>query len=215
MCLITNTAAFASFGKSFVSSSGRSLVAVTPTQLGYAIPESAIPVTPDNLTPVNAPSSTSSKSSSSALKELSGFEDLAQMIENAPEDQDTVVYFYANYCKKCKVAMPRYAKIAKLHNEGEQKVQFAKMESSRLVTKKLKRLGIDRFPLMQVWRNGERIASVAGASGFQQQLKDTISQAQTRTAEEWAAFREEHEHSIKESVQALWDVQQPLAAMSA
>mmetsp|Transcript_24861 Transcript_24861/g.38321 ORF Transcript_24861/g.38321 Transcript_24861/m.38321 type:complete len:158 (+) Transcript_24861:77-550(+) len=140
--LVVNTDAFATSRKPFVSSSKLSAaIAISPTQLGYAVPESIVPVTPANLKPTTKAASPSKKKTS-PLREVVGFEDLANMIENAPPDQDTVVYFYANYCKKCKVAMPRYTKIAKEEQKKgtDTKVKFAKMESSKLITKKIKEI---------------------------------------------------------------------------
>lgn len=146
------------------------------------------------------------------MLELKHIEDLGKMIDNADKDQLCVVTFHTNYCKVCQKVMPKFKRIAQLEGSdgyASYDIQFAAIDCSRLITKNLQKIGVTRFPFMQIWRNGECVVKFSTpASAFSRTFRRQLNACINRSNDEWGSYREEFEADITRSTEALASLRQ-------
>jgi hypothetical protein len=69
----------------------------------------------------------------------------------------------------------------------------------------IEKLGVKKFPFLQIYRNGECVASfgTGPAHNFQSIVGDTIEQKLKMSVEDWEAFRKEFQSEIANSIDNL------------
>lgn len=77
---------------------------------------------------------------------------MSTMTEQSPDM--AVVMYYASYCRICKRASITYKKLASTA-AYEKDFVFARVEAGRLQADLLKKLGLTKFPFMQIFRKGK------------------------------------------------------------
>lgn len=136
------------------------------------------------------PTMDTSKSRTANVVELiSTTSDLANFIRGNPEENDLVVVkYYAHYCKICQRAGMQYKKIATEYPN----LSFGKVESMVFPdsANTLRSLGVSKFPFVQIFRNGQCVASFSTGPShlFVKRVRDTIDTCLRRTPDEWNSF---------------------------
>lgn len=129
--------------------------------------------------------------------------DLLDSIETAPPNDLTIVLFFAHYCKTCQRAFAPYKQLA---NTATQGIRFVRFETSGLMPKQFRGLGIDRVPFLQIYRNGicvssfsavQKISTTSSKIVLKQRLLEQIDACQRRSLSDWSAFRKQHDREIE------------------
>ena len=105
------------------------------------------------------------------------------------ETSMTVVLFFAHYCKLCHQANIPYKRMAyKNSQEESQRVRFTRFETSAMSPRQLKLLGVTKVPFLQIYRNGDCVASFSTKWKLGESLRDALSIIEKRNAEDWNQF---------------------------
>ena len=118
---------------------------------------------------------------------LKSLEDFLDYIDDAPKDSLSVVKYYAKSCPLCRRIEVKYKKMAHFYQKAP--IRFAEIEKTAhpdLSTT----LGVDRYPFIQIFRNGLVVASHGTESDktFGPIVNDTIQRELMMGKEDWDAF---------------------------
>lgn len=118
------------------------------------------------------------------IEKLSGFSELGSVLNDIPQNELTVVFYHANYCKICQRAQIKYKKLASMASE---KAQFTSMEASKIPAADLKSLGINRFPWIQIWRNRQCVSALAPGASYSSipRVMESLEKCRDRSRTEW------------------------------
>jgi len=112
----------------------------------------------------------------------------------------TLILFHANYCKICQRAVMQLTRAAKEYPS----VHIAKVEASifpnpKSATEKLKSLGVSKFPFVQIYRNGQCVASFSTGPThmFMRRVRDTLDLCLSRDDTCWNNFATEFSVDIQ------------------
>jgi thiol-disulfide isomerase/thioredoxin len=157
-----------------------------------------IPASSTTTTTTSSSSSSNSYSKPGKVQRLHSVQELLQYIDEAPTNSLSVVKFYTQTCPLCKkIALP-YQKMARVYSSSNNNntpstttpnIRFAEIDKavhSQLCTT----LGIDRFPYLQIYRNGQCVASHGTESDktFAPLVNDTIQRELSMTNDDWKVF---------------------------
>jgi thioredoxin-like negative regulator of GroEL len=120
----------------------------------------------------------------------------------ANNQEFVVIKYYAHYCKICQRAGMQFKKIATEYPN----VSFGKVESMVFPdsANTLRSLGVSKFPFVQIYRNGQCVASFSTGPShlFVKKVRDTIDTCLKRSPDEWDAFLSEFANEIESNRQA-------------
>ncbi len=143
-----------------------------------------------------------------------------------------VIKYYASYCKICQRAGIQFKKIATEYSRGD--VRFAKVEASVLAggggkngsnnsiqhhphqnhaaagssiatsADALRRLGVTKFPFVQIYRQGLCVASFSTGPShlFVKKVRDTIDLCLERTPDVWDGYCNEFQQEMESNRKA-------------
>jgi thiol-disulfide isomerase/thioredoxin len=140
------------------------------------------------ITTTEAPSS---RKRTNSVKLLTTTRDLLNVMQgDASPDKLVVVKFYAHYCKICQRAGIQLKKVAGEYPD----IDFCKVECLVIpdTANTLRSLGVTRFPFVQIYRQGQCVASFATGPShlFVKRIQATLDECQKRTESEWDQFVE-------------------------
>lgn len=153
------------------------------------------------------------------VKTITSAMELLDHIDNAPRNDLTIVLFFAHYCKTCQRAFAPYKQLA---NTATENIQFVRFETSGLMPKQFRGLGIDRVPFLQIYRNDICVASFSAVQKLsttsskivlKQRLLEQIDACQRRSLSEWSAFRDQHDHEIESNKAARAKIREELSSV--
>jgi len=111
-----------------------------------------------------------------------------------PDNELLVLLYYAHYCRKCQRSMVHLKKMASQYQTTN--VRFAHMESTRQFSSdELRALGVTKFPYVQIFRQGECVASFAPMPYFDRAVRSAVEEALNRP--DWNAFMTQFYAEIK------------------
>jgi thiol-disulfide isomerase/thioredoxin len=147
-----------------------------------------LPTSSMTITTKEAPSSIKRTNS---VKLLTTTRDLLNVMQgDASSDKLVVVKFYAHYCKICQRAGIQLKKVAGEYPD----IDFCKVECLVIpdTANTLRSLGVTRFPFVQIYRQGQCVASFATGPShlFVKRIRATLDECQKRTESEWDPFVE-------------------------
>ena len=118
---------------------------------------------------------------------LQSLDDFLDYVDNAPTDSLSVIKFYSRSCPLCKRIEMKYKKMAHVYQKAP--IRFAQVDKA-IHADFCTILGIDRFPYIQVYRNGQCVAAHGTDSDktFGLIVNDTIQRELSMRPEEWDAF---------------------------
>ena len=153
------------------------------------------------------------------VKTITSAMELLDHIDTAPPNDLTVVLFFAHYCKTCQRAFAPYKQLA---NTATENIHFVRFETSGLMPKQFRGLGIDRVPFLQIYRNGICVASFSAVQKhsttstkivLKQRLPEQIDACQRRSLSEWSAFRDQHDREIESNKVARANIRKELSSV--
>jgi thiol-disulfide isomerase/thioredoxin len=114
-----------------------------------------------------------------------------------------VVHYHANYCKTCQRAGIKLNKLAR----DFAKISFAKAEVQLFLptpSQTLNSLGVSRFPFVQIYRRGVRVASFSTGPShlFEGKVCKALLDCLNRSDEQWSALATQNYQDIQENLQA-------------
>lgn len=118
------------------------------------------------------------------LKSLDAF---VELIDQAPKDTLVAVKFYGKSCPLCQRVALKYQKMARYYSLAD--IQFAEIEKT-VHPQLFDTLQITTFPYLQIYRNGQCIAShgTESATMFERIVHDTIQQFLSMSPTHWQSF---------------------------
>ena len=133
------------------------------------------------------------------IQTLNSVSDFLSYLDDSPRDSLCVVEFYGKNCPLCKKVALKYKKIANQFASKGDGVQFAQMEhpANKPI---MDVLGIQQFPFLHVYRNGQCVAAHGTESDkqFEYIVKDTIQRELDMTPEDWNHFLSAFEGPISQ-----------------
>jgi thiol-disulfide isomerase/thioredoxin len=113
-----------------------------------------------------------------------------------------VVHYHANYCKTCQRAGIKLNKLAR----DFPKISFAKAEVQLFLptpSQTLNSLGIFRFPFVQIYRRGVRVASFSTGPShlFEGKVCNALRDCLNRSDAQWSALEIQNYEDIQENFQ--------------
>lgn len=130
-------------------------------------------------------STTTTAPSSGKVQRLHSLSDFLDFIDSAPTDTLVVIKFFGNSCPLCRKIEMKYKKMARDYKS----IAFAEIEKTAHPDL-CKILGIEALPFIQIYRNGQCVASHGTESDktFEPIVKDTINRELAMTPEDWNSF---------------------------
>jgi hypothetical protein len=130
--------------------------------------------------------------------------------QDSNNDNLIVVKYYAVFCKVCQRTSIKYKQVAM--EKMQEPVEFYRLEASRLDSDTLRSLGVTKFPFVQIFRQGDCVASFStGASNlFAKRVRDTLDVCLDRSDDEWQAFQRDFSKQVLENRQARAAVKESL-----
>ena len=158
------------------------------------------------------PVTTASDPAAPSPQRILGLESLHEFlayIDEAPKDSLSVVKFYAKTCPLCRKIDVKYKKMALFYQTAP--IRFAQVDK-RIHPELCNTLGVDRFPFIQIYRNGQCVAShgVDSDRQFGPLVHDTIQNELAMRNSDWDAFLTAFAEPIRqqtETLQRLRDLQ--------
>jgi len=119
---------------------------------------------------------------------LMSLKEFFSCIDTAPMNSLVVIKFFGRSCPLCRKIQMRYKKMAYYYGSVAP-IQFVEIEQ-RIYPQLCKVLGIDTYPHIQIYRNGQCVASHGTESdtAFEPIVKDTIERELLMTTDDWDAF---------------------------
>jgi len=123
-------------------------------------------------------------------------------IDNAPKDSLVAIKFYGKSCPLCKRVALKYKKMANFYSKAN--IQFAEVEKT-VHPNLFNTLQVTTFPYLQIYRNGQCIAShgTESAQRFESIVNDTIQQFLLMQTNEWDSFLSAFAMPIQKSTENL------------
>jgi thiol-disulfide isomerase/thioredoxin len=123
-----------------------------------------------------------------SVQRLSNLVDFLHFIDSAPPNSLVVIKFFGNSCPLCRKIEMKYKKMARYYGPVAP-IQFAEIEK-RAYPPLFTALGIESFPYIQIYRNGQCVASHGTESDvtFEPIVKDTIERELLMSMDDWNAF---------------------------
>ena len=133
------------------------------------------------------PANSESKNRNGKVQRLQSLAEFLDVIDSAPTYSLVVIKFFGNSCPLCRKIEMKYKKMA--HYYSPAPIQFAEIES-KVHPELFRTLGIDTFPHIQIYRNGQCVAShgTERDTTFEPMVKDTIDRELCMTLDDWNAF---------------------------
>eukprot|EP00533_Pseudo-nitzschia_delicatissima_P001382 CAMPEP_0116102420 /NCGR_PEP_ID=MMETSP0327-20121206/13339_1 /TAXON_ID=44447 /ORGANISM="Pseudo-nitzschia delicatissima, Strain B596" /LENGTH=300 /DNA_ID=CAMNT_0003594457 /DNA_START=95 /DNA_END=997 /DNA_ORIENTATION=+ len=134
-----------------------------------------------------------------SIEELLAVMDCHQDTITTQEDCEmTLILFHAHYCKICQRATMQLTKAAREYPM----VNFAKVESKVIPepsSDNLRTLGISKFPFVQIYRNGDCVASFSTGPThmFMRKVRGTLDLCLERDEDCWEGFSTEFASEIQ------------------
>jgi thiol-disulfide isomerase/thioredoxin len=155
-------------------------------ELSSATPDSM--VTSTTLSPPPLPATLNTDPTPGKVQRLGNLSDFLQFIDSAPLNSLVVVKFFGQSCPLCRKIEIKYKKMASYYGSVAP-IQFAEIEK-RAHPPLFATLGIESFPYIQIYRNGQCVASHGTESDttFEPMVKDTIERELLMSVEDWSAF---------------------------
>ncbi|KAG7365417.1 thioredoxin [Nitzschia inconspicua] len=121
------------------------------------------------------------------IESLTSLEAFCSYIDNAPQDTLVAVKFYGKSCPLCKRVAIKYKKMARYYSTAP--IQFAEIEKTAH-PQLFDTLEITTFPYLQLYRNGQCIAShgTESDSMFERIVHNTIQNFLLMQPEHWKSF---------------------------
>ena len=146
--------------------------------------------TVDETAVVSAPATGKTKppiTSSRRIEKLHSLEDFSNTIDGAPKDTLVAVKFYGKSCPLCRKVSVKYQKMARFYERAP--IRFVEIEKT-VHPGLFDALEITTFPYLQLYRNGQCIASHATVSEsvFERIVNDTIQQFLGMSPQQWDNF---------------------------
>ena len=128
-----------------------------------------------------------SKHRKGKVRRLQTLAEFIEFIDSAPTHSLVVIKFFGHTCPLCRKIEMKYKKMA--HYYSPAPIQFAEIES-KVHPELFRTLGIDTFPHIQIYRNGQCVAShgTERDTTFEPMVKDTIDRELCMTLDDWDAF---------------------------
>lgn len=139
---------------------------------------------------------------------LKSLDEFLEYVDQAPQDSLSVIKFYSKSCPLCKRIELKYKKMAHVYQKAP--IRFAEVDKA-IHPDLCNTLGVDRFPFIQIYRNGQCVASHGTESDktFGPIVNDTIQRELCMRNEEWEAFLTSFAEPIRqgaEKIQKLRDL---------
>jgi thiol-disulfide isomerase/thioredoxin len=136
---------------------------------------------------VDSPKSTDPSPPVKKVDSLTSLEAFCDYIDNAPKDSLVAVKFYGKSCPLCKRVALKYKKMARFYANAP--IQFAEIEKTAH-PQLFDTLEITTFPYLQLFRNGQCIAShgTESESMFERIVHDTIQNFLMMQPQHWESF---------------------------
>lgn len=133
------------------------------------------------------------------LKTLDEFLDY---LDNAPHDSLSVVKFYAKTCPLCRRIDVKYKKMAHFYQKAP--IRFAEIDKA-VHPDFCTALGVERFPFIQIYRNGQCVASHGTDSDktFEPLVNDTVQRELSMSAKDWESFLNTFAEPIRQSTERV------------
>jgi thiol-disulfide isomerase/thioredoxin len=121
------------------------------------------------------------------IESLTSLDTFCDYIDNAPVDSLVAVKFYGKSCPLCKRVALKYKKIARFYAKAP--IQFAEIEKT-VHSQLFDTLKVTTFPYLQIYRNGQCIASHGTESEtmFERIVHDTIQNFLMMQPDQWESF---------------------------
>ncbi|KAL7562853.1 hypothetical protein ACA910_002470 [Epithemia clementina (nom. ined.)] len=155
-------------------------------------PKPAVQTTDGNSVTVFGPPPSSQQQSTSPaptkkVDRLTSLEAFCDYIDNAPKDSLVAVKFFGKSCPLCKRVALKYKRMAQFYAMAP--IQFAEIEKT-VNPQLFDSLEITTFPYLQLYRNGQCIAShgTQSESMFERIVHDTIQHFLLMQGDHWESF---------------------------
>ena len=120
-------------------------------------------------------------------------------IDTAPQDSLVVIKYYSTSCPLCKRVALKYKKLARFYSTAP--IRFAEMPKNAETATLFDTLkdDITTFPFLQIYRNGQCIAShgTQTASMFERIVNDSIYRFLTMPPDQWPQFLTAYQNNIQ------------------
>lgn len=109
---------------------------------------------------------------------------LLRVIDEAPTDTLTVILYHSHFVEACRHAQHQLRSVIDYYGG---RVEFARVEETVLRNDDLMALGVDRYPYIQIYRNGELVSAFATGPSymFKKAVFDSIDGLLNRSEAEW------------------------------
>jgi len=137
------------------------------------------------------------------IDSLTSLDTFLDYIDNAPRDSLVAVKFYGKSCPLCKRVALKYKKMAKIYSQAP--IAFAEIEKT-VHPNLFDTLQVTTFPYLQIYRNGQCIAShgTESAPRFESIVHDTIQQfLRMQANDDWDSFLSAFAGLIQKSTENL------------
>lgn len=136
---------------------------------------------------------------------LQSLDDFLDYIDSAPADSLSVIKFYSRSCPLCKRIEMKYKKMAHVYQNAP--IRFAQVDKA-INADFCTILGIDRFPYIQIYRNGQCVAAHGTDSDktFGPIVNDTIQRELSMRQDEWDAFLTAFAEPIRQGSERIQNV---------
>lgn len=133
---------------------------------------------------------------------LTSLENFVHYIDDGDADSLSVIKFHAKSCRLCKRVDLRYQKMARFYANAP--VRFAKVEKSAH-PQLFQTLDVQTYPFIQIYRNGQCVAShgIPSETAFEPKLHDTIQQELSMSSQDWNTFLTAFAEPIHQSSKKL------------
>jgi thiol-disulfide isomerase/thioredoxin len=121
------------------------------------------------------------------IQSLTSLDAFCDYVNDAPVDSLVAVKFYGKSCPLCKRVALKYKKIARFYAKAP--IRFAEIEKT-VHSQLFDTLEITTFPYLQIYRNGQCIASHGTESEtmFERIVNDTIQNFLMMQSDHWESF---------------------------